>query len=62
MTATNIADILPLDRIAEACLTDAYFPELPSHSGMSDGADVAGSLTVLVSDVGARKRVWGGRV
>ncbi len=31
MSPTNIADILPLDRIAAACLTDAYFPELPSH-------------------------------
>lgn len=31
MNATNIADILPLDRVADACLTDAYFPELPGH-------------------------------
>lgn len=31
MTQTNIADILAPDRIADACLTDAYFPELPSH-------------------------------
>jgi phosphoribosylaminoimidazole-succinocarboxamide synthase len=31
MIHTNIADILSPDRIAAACLTDAFFPELPSH-------------------------------
>ena len=31
MNAFNVADFLDPDRIEDACLSDAFFPELPSH-------------------------------